>query len=77
MSEGPAEKQQSKFRFKNYLFSIYCMPDTVLGIDDTALIKIQISFSQEPFILMGEERHEINVIKKIISDRDKGRTENK
>lgn len=70
-------KQQSKFWFKNYLFRISCTLDSVLDTEDTTLTKTHISSSQEASILMGEERHEINIIKKIISDSDKVQKENK
>ena len=56
---------------------MYCTLDSVLGPEDTTLTKTHISSSHGAFILMGEERHEINIIKKIISDSDKVQKENK
>ena len=52
------------------------VPGTVLGTEDTTLTKTHISSSQEAFILMGEERHVINILKKVISDSDKVQKEN-
>ena len=56
---------------------MYCTLDNVLGHEDKALTKTHFSSSHGAFILMGKERHEINIIKKIISDRDKVQKENK
>lgn len=51
------KREQSKFLFRNYLFSICCMSGTAPGTEDTTLIKTQISSPCEAYVLTEEERY--------------------
>jgi len=62
VSEGPTVRNDRASSDSRIIYLAYPVP--------------HISSSQEAFILMGEERHEINILKKLISDSDKVQKEN-